>query len=486
MPRLVLAIVFGVLALGSALALAAVAAWLIARAWQMPPVLDLSIAAVAVRAFGIGRAVLGYCERLAGHDVALEAATTARADLYRRLVAAPPDVVLRSSGGALASRFGSSVDDLADVLVRAVLPIAVASVLAAAAVGVIAVISVPAAVLLAVCLLAAGVVAPWLATRAVTSSERVAADHRTERDHAAVLALAHAPELRVTGRLDRVITEAVRRQHDWGRAADTAARPAALAAAVPTAAVGISVLGAVVVACAIAPSVAPTTLAILMLLPLSAFEATTALPAAAVALTRARIAAADLDALTAERPDRRRRPDRPALEIRPGARIAVTGPSGSGKTTLLLATADACGGPPTAGYFPEDAHLFETTVRDNLLVARGNATDDELRRALARTGLDDWLAGLPDGLSTVLTGGAAAVSAGQRRRLLVARALVSSFPIVLLDEPTEHLDADGGQRMLTALLTPGALFPADRAVVVATHHLPPDAPCEVVGLGADR
>jgi ATP-binding cassette subfamily C protein CydC len=102
---------------------------------------------------------------------------------------------------------------------------------------------------------------------------------------------------------------------------------------------------------------------------------------------------------------------------------------------------------------------------------------------LARVGLQPWLDGLPQGLSTVLPGGAAAVSAGQRRRLLLARALVSSFPIVLLDEPTEHLDAADGGRILTDVLTQDGLFPADRAVVVATHHLPDDISCPVLSLG---
>ena len=115
-------------------------------------------------------------------------------------------------------------------------------------------------------------------------------------------------------------------------------------------------------------------------------------------------------------------------------------------------------------------------MRDNLLVARGDATDAELTAALTRVGLQPWLDGLPEGLSTVLTGGAAAVSAGQRRRLLLARALVSTFPIVLLDEPTEHLDAADGARILAELLARDGLFPATRTVVVATHHLPEEYP----------
>ena len=91
LPRLLLAIVLGALSLGSALALAAVSAWLITRAWQMPPVLDLSVAVVAVRTFGISRGVLGYCERLASHDTALRAAGSARSEIYRRLAHGPVD-----------------------------------------------------------------------------------------------------------------------------------------------------------------------------------------------------------------------------------------------------------------------------------------------------------------------------------------------------------------------------------------------------------
>jgi ATP-binding cassette, subfamily C, bacterial CydC len=476
--RLALAVTLGVFALGSALALAGVSAWLITRAWQMPPVLDLTVAVVAVRALGISRGVLGYCERLASHDTALRAAGTARTQLYRRLVDAPEETALRLHSGELVSRLGSSVDELADVLVRAVLPIAVAAVLSTAAVAVIAVISPAAAAVLAGCLLLAGVLAPWLAARAATATEESAVEHHSRRDAAAMLAMEHAPELRVGGRLDDVVAESTEQQHVWGAAVDRAAAPAAFAAAVPTLALGASVLGALIAGISLAPLVAPTTLAILMLLPLSAFEATTALPAAATQLTRARIAVRRLIELTEPDPTRRVRPVVSPVEVRPGDRLAVIGPSGCGKTTLLMAIAAG----PEAGFFAEDAHLFDTTVRDNLLVARGDATDTELSAALARVGLQPWLDGLPNGLSTVLPGGAAAVSAGQRRRLLLARSLVSSFPIVLLDEPTEHLDAADGERILTDLLTPGALFPASRAVVVATHHLPDGISCPVLSL----
>lgn len=482
-PRLLAAIGLGMVSLGSALALAGVAAWLIARAWQMPPILDLTVAVVAVRALGIARGVLGYCERLAIHDVALRAAGQARVTLYRRLAGAHPDAVLRWRSGDLTARLGATVDDLADVVVRAVLPIAVAGVLGVAAVVAIAAIAPAAAAVLAAGLLVAGVLAPWLTARAAAAEERVAVAHRAARDAAALLALEHAPELRVAGRLDAVVADADRRQRAWGAAADRAARLTAVASAVPTLALGAGVLAAVYSAIALGAAVAPTTAAILMLLPLSSFEATAALPAAGVHLMRARIALRQLDEVTADPGGR----DRPAVAVPPvraGERLVVVGPSGAGKTTTLLAIAAEHAA--AAGFFGEDAHLFATTVRDNLKVARGDVTDAEAVAALAAVGLGDWLADLPDGLDTVLTGGAEAVSGGQRRRLLLARAVVSTFPVVLLDEPTEHLAAADADRVLRELLRPGGLFAADRAVVVATHHLPPGVDCPVVTVGADE
>ena len=529
-PRLLLATALGVLSLGSALALAGLSAWLITRAWQMPPVLDLSIAVVAVRTFAISRGVLHYCERLAAHDTALRAAGTARAQLYYRLAHGPADIATRLHSGELVSRVGADVDQLADVLVRTLIPFSVAAVLAVAAIAVVGVISPLAAAVLAFCLLIAGIAAPWLASSAAAAQEVVARQHHSARDVSAMLAFEHASELRVAGRLHNVVLESQRRQRDWGDAIDAAARPAAFAEAIPTAAIGVSVLGAVVAAIGMAGSVAPTTLAVLMLLPLSAFEATTPLPAAAIQLTRSRLAArrlleltpADAAAPAADiRPPPsptvrlcskdmvavhagRREPAAVTVDLPQGARLAVTGPSGSGKTTLLMTLAGllaplrgnvTLGGAPlhrfgedeirnAIGFFAEDAHIFATTVRDNLLVARGDCPDDQLGDALRRVGLDSWLVGLPNGLDTVLSGGAQALSAGQRRRLLLARALISPARIVLLDEPTEHLDAADAEPILRSLLSPdGGLMAPERTVVVATHHLPNDLRCPELRIG---
>ena len=527
MSRLLLAVAFGVASLGSALALAGLSAWLITRAWQMPPVLDLTVAVVAVRALGISRAVLGYCQRLASHDAALWSAGLMRERLYERLSRGPIDAVMRLRSGQLVTRLGSDVDQLSDLLVRALLPIAVAGVLGIAAVAAVATMSFPAAISLAVCLAVSGVVAPWLAGRAVVSSERLAAQHREARDSATMIALDNADQLRVGGRLQEIIGDIAARQMEWGRVEDVTARPAALAAATHSLAVGAAVIGAVLAGISLSTTAAPTTVAVLMLLPLSAFEATGALPAAAVTLVRARLAAqrlTELVAPTIERssaasPSNSRLETRglvsgfsPAVEYGPldlelptGARLAVVGPSGAGKTALLMTLAGLLaprrgavelGGTSVDGiyeaelrsriaYFAEDAHIFATTVGDNLRVVRGDATDSELLDALRRVGLAQWTQSLPDGLATMLVGGVDALSAGQRRRLLLARALIATTPIVLLDEPTENLnaeDSDGFLRMLLAGV--GGLFDQSRTIVVATHHLPDGMDCQRLEVGA--
>ncbi|MFC9440378.1 ABC transporter ATP-binding protein, partial [Nocardia sp. NPDC057030] len=205
--RVMVAIGWGVLALGSGLGLAALAAWLIARAWQMPPVLDLSIAVVTVRALGISRGLARYLERLATHDVALRAMATARTTVYRRL--AGSDLWLRRPAGSrspvdgagragpvrrgdLLVRIGSDIDDLGAVVVRVFVPVAVAAVLSAVVIGVLATISVAAAAILAGALALSGMVAPWLSAQAAREAERAVRADRAEFTAQALTVLDHA------------------------------------------------------------------------------------------------------------------------------------------------------------------------------------------------------------------------------------------------------------------------------------------------------
>ncbi|WP_078326966.1 thiol reductant ABC exporter subunit CydC [Mycobacteroides salmoniphilum] len=525
--RLAIAVTYGVLALGSALALAGLSAWLITRAWQMPPVLDLSVAVVAVRALGISRGIWRYCERLAGHDIALRGAGTVRAHVYARLVGGSAGALRK---GAVLDRIGADIDELAETVVRSVIPVAVAGVLGVAATVAVALISIPAAAILACALLVADVLAPALAARASSARETRGARARALQAETTVEILDHAPELRVGGLLPRQLDVARQRRKDWAAAQDAAAGPAAWSAAAPTLAMGAAVVGALAAAVELAGYIAPTTLAILVLLPLAAFEASTALPAAAIGISRSRASARHLHGLAAGEIDapvpvdvmpnsdtsgmslecaelcwRTGRSISGPLTFRlaAGARMAITGASGIGKTSLLTTLAGLAS--PTSGairidrdalesmaptelpslirFFAEDAHLFVTTVRDNLLIARGDATDGDLVDALSEVGLGPWIEALPHGLDTVLTAGAASVSGGQRRRLLLARALLSKVPVLLLDEPTEHLDGPAAETFLRELLDAKSSLLAGRTVLVATHHLPDSVDCLHIQLG---
>ncbi|MEC3913566.1 ATP-binding cassette domain-containing protein [Nocardia sp. CDC160] len=512
--RMALSVGWGVLALGSGLGLAALAAWLIARAWQMPPVLDLSLAVVTVRALGISRGLCRYLERLATHDVALRAMTTARTTTYRALAGADiwrprrtgalaesPEAEVRQGDptqlrrGELLGRVMSDIDDLGAVVVRAFVPIAVALILSLLAVGLLASISVLAAVILAVALGLSGIIAPWLSARAAREAELAVKADRTEFTAEALTVLDHAPELRVAGRLSDAVGLARAAGQRAVAAEDRAAARGAWAAAVLPLSIGASVLGALLIGIVlygsgtpiptagfqtVAPGgITPMALTVLVLVPLSAFEAVAVLPAAAQALTTGRAALHRLDRLE------RAESDTPAPTFPPlpeGRRIAVVGPSGAGKTTLLMAWAELFDTPrPGVTFFAEDAHLFGTTVLENLRVARGDITVAEAESALRAVGAGDWLDSLPDGVETDLVGGAAAVSGGQRRRILLARALLSPARVLLLDEPTEHLEAEAGAELLCRLLDEsGGLVDRDRTVVVVTHQLPPEAKADTI------
>ncbi|MFE3546022.1 ATP-binding cassette domain-containing protein [Nocardia sp. NPDC059177] len=507
--RVVVAVAWGVVALGSGLGLAALAAWLIARAWQMPPVLHLSVAVVGVRALGISRGLCRYLERLATHDVALRAMTSARTTVYRTL--AQSDIwwwrdpsraervvsegdragraIQQMRRGDVLVRVGADIDDLGAVVVRVFVPVAVAVVLSVAAVGLIAVISPLAAVILAVALGVSGMLAPWLSAVAGREAERAVRADRAEFTAEAMTVLDHAAELRVAGRLDAALDNADKASQRAVRAEDNAASRSAWAAAATPLSIGVSTLGALLVGIAaygptggLPGGMTPMALTILVLVPLSAFEAVAALPAAATTLTTSRAALHRLQAAATPATETAAAVTGASVDLPEGRRIVVVGPSGAGKTTLLMAWAGLFDTPREGvTFFAEDAHLFGTSILENLRVARGDLTAEEAESALGAVGLGAWVASLSKGVHTSLTGGAAAVSGGQRRRILLARALVAPADTLLLDEPTEHLAAAEGEQLLCDLLdVESGLVDPERTVVVVTHQLPAEHRADVV------
>lgn len=518
--RIVASVAAGTAALGSAVGLSAVAAWLIARAAGMPSPADLAVAAVAVRTFGIGRGVFRYVERLASHETALRAAVALRARVYDAVARAGGSRALLLKRGDIVARLGADVDAVTDVVVRSMVPLGVAATVSAIAAAIsLAVLPAAGAVLL-ICLLVAGFGSAALSWREARLAAEAGARAHAAVAVAALAAMEHGTEHRVWGTAERAAAELRAADADFERAVDLAARPNALGSALHLLAGGIALIGGIGfgVAAAQAGELSPMGAAVVSLLPLAAFEAVGAVPGAVVNAFRARSSALRIAELVGEDAapglgrERGAAPETqpssratPVLELRgvsvswpgvaptvpvdarlePGGALGIVGRSGVGKTTLLLTMAGAhepttgevlIDGRPvtpadtgtTVALTLEDAHLFGTTVLENLRVARGDVTEEEARDALDAVGLGPWLASLPEGLETLVGTGGGTVSGGERRRLLLARALLSRAPVHLIDEPAEHLDADGVDALRSAVR---AMRARGHSVVIVTHDL---------------
>ncbi|MBA0052880.1 thiol reductant ABC exporter subunit CydD [Streptomyces sp. AJS327] len=546
--RLALALLLGALALGSGVALMATSGWLISRAAEQPPVLYLMVAVTLTRAFGIGRAVFRYGERLVSHDAALRVLADLRVHVYRRLERLAPAGLRGSRDGDLLTRLVRDVEALQDYFLRWLLPAAAALVVSLAAVGFTGWLLPEAGALLAVGLLLAGVGVPALTARLSRRTEGRLAPLRGDLGTRVLDLLTGTAELTVYGALGA-------RMRTAGAADAQLTGLAARSSALTGLAAGLSALTAGLTVTAVAwvgvtavanGQLEGVWLAAAVLTALAAFEAVTGLPLAVQQRQRTRRSAERvrevLDApdpitepqdsgrsLTAPedasegsslRPGHTgaltrttgaaeppvspfplsvrgltvRHPDQPApalrdfsLELEPGRRVAVLGPSGSGKTTLahaLLRFLDPedgtylLGGVP-AGRLPsdavrrfvglcaQDAHLFDSTLRENLRLARPTAGDAELRAALAAARLDDWVGTLPEGLDTDVGEHGARLSGGQRQRLALARALLADFPVLVLDEPAEHLDLPTADALTADLLA----ATEGRTTVLITHRL---------------
>ncbi|MDF2271331.1 thiol reductant ABC exporter subunit CydD [Streptomyces coacervatus] len=532
--RLALALLLGSLALGSAVGLMATSGWLISRASQQPPVLYLMVAVTATRAFGIGRAVFRYAERLVSHDAVLRMLADTRVAVFRRLERLAPAGLRSTRRGDLLSRLVADVDALQDYWLRWLLPAGSAAIVSAAAVGFTAWLLPEAGIALAVGLVAAGVGVPLVTGAVARRAEHRLAPARGVLATRVTDLLTGTAELTVAGALPARTAEARRADGILTRIASRAATATALGDGLTALLSGLTVAATALVG---AQGVAEgrlggVAMAVVVLTPLAAFEAVLGLPLAVQYRQRVRRSAERvyevLDAPEPVRePERRRQApaspfpvvlkgltaryegqDRDALDgldltLDQGRRIAVVGPSGSGKTTLaqvLLRFLDAEAGSYTladvaahaldgddvrrlVGLCAQDAHLFDSSVRENLLLAKKDATEGDLRDALARARLLDWADSLPEGLDTLVGEHGARLSGGQRQRLALARALLADFPVLVLDEPAEHLDLPTADALTADLLA----ATEGRTTLLITHRLAGlDAVDEVVVLEQGR
>ncbi|MER6954405.1 thiol reductant ABC exporter subunit CydD [Streptomyces sp. NPDC000618] len=516
--RLGLALLLGSLALGSAVGLMATSGWLISRASQQPPVLYLMVAVTATRAFGIGRAVFRYAERLVSHDAVLRMLADTRVAVYRRLERLAPAGLRTTRRGDLLSRLVADVDALQDYWLRWLLPAGAAVVVAAGSIAFTAWLLPAAGAVLAAGLLMAGVGVPLVTAAVARRAERRLAPARGVLATRTADLLTGTAELTVAGALPARSAEVRAADSVLTRIASRAATATALGDGLIALLSGLTVAAAALVgAQAVADGrLSGVTMAVVVLTPLAAFEAVLGLPQAVQYRQRVRRSAERVFEVL-DSPEPVREPELPlqspaspfplvvdalaarhagqdrdaltgvGLTLTRGRRIAVVGPSGSGKTTLaqvLLRFLDAGAGSYTlggvdacfldgddvrrlVGLCAQDAHLFDSSVRENLLLARKGASEEELRDALARARLLEWADGLPDGLDTLVGEHGARLSGGQRQRLALARALLADFPVLVLDEPAEHLDLPTADALTRDLLA----ATQGRTTLLITHRL---------------
>ncbi len=516
--RLFGASLLGAAAVGAGVGLLATSAWLISRAAQHPSVQVLAVAVVGVRFFGLSRGLFRYAERLVGHDAAFRVLADLRVAVYSGLERLAPAGLPAFRSGDLLARLVDDVDVLQDLMLRVLPAYLIAFLVGAGVVGFTTWLLPSAGLLLGLLLLLAALVVPALSRWLTRRSESRVAQLRGDLASSVVDLLRGAPDLVAYGAAPSQLATVVAYDAALTRTAAASARTAGVGVGLGGLLSGVAVVGALALGIPAVRSgrLDGVLLAVVVLIPLAAFEAVAGLPAAGQALERVRRSAArifdvldrpvpvadraqpvsikraagtlSVRGLTARWPGAEGLALRGIdLELRPGQRVAVVGASGSGKSTLAavllrflpyesgsvslggveLDSVDGDRLRTVIGLAAQDAHVFDTTLAENLRLARRQASDDDLRAALARARLLEFVDSLPAGLETEVGEFGASLSGGQRQRLEIARALLADFPILILDEPAEHLDTATGDELTADLLD----LTRGRTTLVITHRL---------------
>ncbi|MCQ1946648.1 thiol reductant ABC exporter subunit CydD [Arthrobacter sp. zg-Y1116] len=518
--QFVLALVLGTGATMFAVALTALSAWLIVRAAEQPPILYLLMAIVGVRFFGIGRALLRYLERLSLHDAVFRATNTLRVRLWNGLLQRPEGWRRVARGSGALERLVGDVDELRDIAPRVVFA-PLTGLLTAVAACVVTWLLVPEGLAVQVALTVVGMaVAPLLALFADSAARAATVNLQARSMSSMARLLTAASDLEANSSSGPVLA----RQEQFEAAAARAVRRSAWAQGLANAVTALACSLAALYMISASQDGPATVAAVVVLVQLALIEPFVAVNGSIQQFSAWRalgdkvlpdlgtedVAPDDTAGETAARESfgkvqvleldniRYRYPGAAAdvltgvdLTVSAGEWVAVTGPSGSGKSTLLGVLLGFL--PPRSGTYlingvpaqsvpqaarrmawcPQEAHLFDSTLRGNLLLARDRTlapTEAEMIGSLRAVGLGPLFDTLPEGLDTAIGAGGHFLSGGQRQRLAVARALLAEADVVLLDEPTAHLDAETGAQLMADLKS-GL---QDKAVVVVTHN-PADA-----------
>jgi ATP-binding cassette, subfamily C, bacterial CydC len=518
-------------ALAANIALMTAAPYLISKATLVTGFAALAVAVTAVRAFAIARAALRYSERYVVHLAALRVLTEIRVWLYRAIEPLAPGGLRAFRSGDLLARTVADVDTLDAFFVRGLVPPAAAVLAVAFACAILAAFEPAMAVVLFAFLAIGGVAVPLAARRLARRPSERSIAVRAELHAGLASDLSGLADLTAFGREGRLGADLAVSSRAMDRERRTLSSIRGGAAGAGSILAGVA--GLAVLALAIPEvregGIEGVFLASVPLVAFAAYEAVQPLGDAFREVELSRAAAArtfeivDAPAPVPEPDEPLAAPGHPGLELRhvrfryderspdvlddmsltlgPGDRIGLTGPSGAGKTTIvgmLLRFWDAVSGEvlldgvnvrrfraddvrALIGVVPQHVYLFNGSLRDNLLVADGDADDERILDACARAGLQAFLRSLPRGLDTLVGDDGLKLSGGERQRVAIARAILKDAPILILDEATANLDEateaevveqlDAFARNKTLLVIshrPVALELADRVVTLGT------------------
>ena len=500
---MVSAVILGGASLGAAVGLLATSAWLISMASTRPPVLVLEVAIVSVRFFGLSRGPLKYASRILEHNSALKIQTSLRVRIYRRLSQLLPADYAALHRGNLLSRIINDVELTQDLWLRVASPWLAGLISGSAGVTIIHWLLPSCGNTIGLIFLAAVFFIPLLAM--VSSSKTNTRNYESQLFNQIMQIVESAPESLIFNYHQDLLNQIESEQKKIANVESKNASRSGYASAFYFITLGSSIVIALLFAAhgALNHHLAGIDIAVIVLVPLAIFDGLSSLPSAFSQLRQILGAISNINPLLQEVPNTEiiyssvpdfvtldfvrvlpQLPDANTHEITAtvssGETLLITGRSGSGKSSIVNAL---LGFVPYSGKIslngekiqPNDANLFSTllqddylfgtSIRENLKIGNLEASDQQLQDVLELVELWDFVAGLPDGLDTMIGSLGFNFSGGEKQRMKLARLLLRETPIFILDEPYEFLDLLQVERISTRV----AEKLAGRVVIIVSH-----------------